>query len=262
MEQGELGVDVVVDELAQLERELAEGRAPPRARQRVVKLRRDRERALLASVLKVLCDYELRGDALVRAVVRRCPALLECAADPLWRTVEVLEFRGELRGFQLGAFLNQMPALRELGLGFTELPEVPVPQVEALTINRCAPQVGARFPGLRRLEARSVSEPRPFWDFVRARQLASVTVGSLTWEGEVLRANDSWIEEPLLELMWLGPKIKRLIIPEDHLFGDDSGWRLGQLFARARAMGADVVLEPAPPGGSRRSRREPSDWWT
>lgn len=212
---------------------------------RRAKLRRDRERALLSPVRKTLLHSELRGDALVQATVRRCTALFECAADPLWATVEVLEFIGPLRGFDLGAFLNRMPALRELTLSHCELPEVPVPAVVELKVDEWEP-LGERFPNLRRFEVHRVREPRPFWDFVRGRQLERVKVRSLTWEGDVLRVEDSWIEEPLLELMWLGPRIKRLVIPEDHHFGADSGWRLGQLFARARAMGAEVVLEASP----------------
>ncbi|MFZ5443462.1 MAG: hypothetical protein ACOZQL_25870 [Myxococcota bacterium] len=245
MEQGVLGFDA---ELARLEQELAEGRTPGRTRMRLAKVRRDRERALLGRVAKVLDGYELRGDALVQAMVRRCPALLECADDPLWRTVEALEFRGEPRGFLLGAFLNAMPALRSLVC--TALPEVAVPHVETLTLSCFGPRLGECFPGVRRLHVNRVEDARAFWDFVRARGLERVQVGSLTWEGDRLRAASSWIDSGMLEVVWLGPQVRQLVIPEDHVFGDDSGWRLGQLFARVRAMGGDVVLE-----ASERTRR-------
>lgn len=257
------------DELINLEREVAEGRGTPALQRRLDRLKRKHEKEVLGRLAKALHRYEFRDGVLHTAVAREGKHLAECARDPQWATVEVLEL-AESRtlkglGMPLSDFLATMPLLHKLSLRAEELPERPCPGITTLEVHGVVPipVIAELFPGLEALELSFINRPEDLWAHPLVGQLESITVGSLTWTGDVVlhrphggNAYAEWIAK--------GPPLRRLEIREDYLFGTEAGRDFQELFDAARLKGADVVLLPEPEPRSEWSpwrRRDRYDRW-
>ena len=107
------------DELINLEREVSEGNASPGALRRLERLKHKNEKDTLGLLAKALHSYEFRDDVLHTARLRDSKYLGECAKDPRWATVEVLDLGwNSLKrlGLTISDFLASMPLLHTLSL--------------------------------------------------------------------------------------------------------------------------------------------------
>lgn len=255
------------DELINLEREVSEGRDTPALLRRLERLKRKHQKDALGRVAKALQGYEFRDDVLHTAHVRDGKHLGECAKDPQWATVEVLDLGwNTLRGLgiPISDFLDAMPLLHTLSIRAAQLPERPCPGIATLSVTGevTLALLAERFPGINKLELGFISRPEDLWAHPLVGQLESITLGALTWTEDVLRlrpgqatAYAEWIAK--------GPPLRRLEIQEEDVFGSQAACDLQELFDAARRKGADVVLlpEPEPRAQWRSWRRERYDRW-
>jgi hypothetical protein len=251
------------DELKYLERKVSEGGGSPGVLRRLERLKRKNEKDTLGLLARALYAYEFRDDVLHTARLRDTKYLGECAKDPRWATVEVLDLGWNALkrlGIPTSDFLASMPLLHTLSLQPSQVPERPCPGITTLSVTGDVDigVIAERFPGLTTLELRYVSELTELWAHPFVQQLESITLGSLTWAGGVLRLGDGgsssagWIAQ--------GPALRRLEVQEDEL-GGDRLWDLQDLFDAARRKGAEVVLLPEPgPRSAWRPRRHHDRW--
>ena len=250
------------DELINLEREVSEGNASPGALRRLERLKHKNEKDTLGLLAKALHSYEFRDDVLHTARLRDSKYLGECAKDPRWATVEVLDLGwNSLKrlGLTISDFLASMPLLHTLSLQADQVPERPCPGITTLNVSGelAIEIIAERFPGLTTLELDHVRRPSALWAHPFAEQLESITLGSLTWTGNVLRVRHAGSSS----VQWIaqGPALRRLEVQEEEL-GHDRVWDLQELFDAARRRGAEVVLLPeAEPRSEWRSRH--SERW-
>jgi len=257
------------DELIDLERELAEGRGTPALERRHDRLKRKHEKEVLGPVAKALQSYEFRDGVLHTAVLRDGKHLGECAKDPRWATVEVLDvgWSRTLKGLgiPLSDFLAAMPLLHTLALRGEQWPERPCPEITTLRVDGMVAiaLIAERFPGLDTLELNYTNRPEELWAHPLVSQLESITLGALTWKGDValLRPDQ---RNAYADWLVKGPPLRRLEIQEEHVFGAGDPCDLQALFDAARRKGADVVLLPEPEPRSEWSpwrRRDRYDRW-
>lgn len=247
------------DELINLEREVSEGGASEAVVRRLERLKSKAEKEALGLLAKALHTYEFRGDVLHTARLRDSKYLVECARDPHWATVEVLDL-GWVRSKSLGGdtsdFIASLPLLHTLSLEADQFPQRPCPGITTLHLNGDVPiaVIAERFPGLRALALHYLHRTAELWAHPFAQQLESITLGALTWTDGVLRlgphqggSSAEWIAQ--------GPALRRLELREDEL-AEERLFELQLLFEAARRKGAEVVLLPEPgPHSQWHSRR-------
>jgi hypothetical protein len=252
------------DELIDLEREVSEGRGTPTLLRRLERVRHRQQKEALGRVARALRSYEFRDGVLHTACLRGGKHLGECARDPQWATVEVLEFGwGSLKGLgmPLSDFLDAMPLLHTLSLHGEQLPERPCPGITTLQAGGPVEValIAERFPALEALALSFSGRSQELWGAPFIQQLESLTLGALTWKGDVVTARSS-PGNSFAEWLVKGPPFRRLEIQEEEVFGAHAADELQALFDAARRKGADVVLLPEPEPRSRWQRDRYDPW--